>query len=316
MKRDRPKRKDRVLVIGSAGLDIVGRMEEDYLEDTSNPAEIRTTHGGIGRNVAENLAHLGEPVSLITAVGTDQPGNLVLEYLDGCDVDTGGSIRTPQFPTGSYLGVISQSGKRHLALVDMRAMSALTPEYILSRQEQIEQAALVFIDSNLPLKTIRKIIAIARHAQVPICADPASSILAGKLRPYLARFTLVTPNFYEANILCQKNLDPPNEENGLELAREIINLGAEAVVIPMGKEGVCYATSETNGHVPAVETPVIDPTGAGDALTATLIYSRLNDISIDDAVRLGNQAASLTLRHAGTVYPDLTLDMLYSCCGY
>ena len=79
----------------------------------------------------------------------------------------------------------------------------------------------------------------------------------------------------------------------------------------MAAFGVCYATSETSGHVPALRSSVIDPTGVGDALTATVIFGLLNDIPIDDAVRLGVTAASLTLQHRGTVLPDLSLEKLY-----
>jgi pseudouridine kinase len=74
---------------------------------------------------------------------------------------------------------------------------------------------------------------------------------------------------------------------------------------------VVYATSETTGHIPAIRTRISDPTGAGDALTAAILFALLNDIELDDAIRLGVSAASLTLRYSGTVCPDLSLEKLY-----
>ncbi len=56
---------------------------------------------------------------------------------------------------------------------------------------------------------------------------------------------------------------------------------------------------------------MLDPTGAGDALTATVVFSLLNDIPLDDAMRLGVSAASLTLLYPGAVIPDLSLQKLY-----
>jgi pseudouridine kinase len=79
----------------------------------------------------------------------------------------------------------------------------------------------------------------------------------------------------------------------------------------MAEFGVSYATSETSGHIPAVRTQIIDPTGGGDALSATVIYALLNGIPLDEAIRLGVSAASLTLRHRGAVLPDLSLELLY-----
>jgi pseudouridine kinase len=85
----------------------------------------------------------------------------------------------------------------------------------------------------------------------------------------------------------------------------------EIALITLAEFGVVYATSQTSGHISAGLTKIIDPTGAGDALTATVIFALLNDMPLDDAVRLGVTAASLTLRHPGTVIPDLSLEMLY-----
>ena len=61
----------------------------------------------------------------------------------------------------------------------------------------------------------------------------------------------------------------------------------------------------------AIRTRITDPTGAGDAMTAAVLFALLNNIDLDDAIRLGVSAASLTLRHPGSVYPNLTLEGLY-----
>jgi pseudouridine kinase len=82
-------------------------------------------------------------------------------------------------------------------------------------------------------------------------------------------------------------------------------------IITLAQFGVCYATSDTSGYIPAMQTEIMDPTGGGDALTAAVIFALLNDIPLDDAVRLGVSAATLTLRHPGAVRPDLSLEKLY-----
>ena len=99
--------------------------------------------------------------------------------------------------------------------------------------------------------------------------------------------------------------------SALTAARRLVNRGVEIAIITLAKAGVCYSTQDVNGHVPAVRTKVIDPTGSGDALTATVLFGLVNDIPLDDAVRLGVTAASLVLRHPGTVLPELSLERLY-----
>ncbi|MGB9591252.1 MAG: carbohydrate kinase family protein, partial [Candidatus Kryptoniota bacterium] len=94
-------------------------------------------------------------------------------------------------------------------------------------------------------------------------------------------------------------------------AKALVSKGVEIVIITLGEHGLCYATSETSGHIPAIQTDISDPTGAGDALTATVLFALLNEIPLDDAVRLGVSAATLTLQYPGSVIPDLTLEKLY-----
>ena len=87
--------------------------------------------------------------------------------------------------------------------------------------------------------------------------------------------------------------------------------GTDIVVITLAEEGVVYATADASGHVPAMATNFIDSTGASDALTAAVVFGLLNDIPIDEAVRLGASAAALTLSCSDTVCVDLSLELLY-----
>jgi pseudouridine kinase len=88
-------------------------------------------------------------------------------------------------------------------------------------------------------------------------------------------------------------------------------LGVDIAIITMAEFGLGYADANRSGHVPALYTEIVDPTGAGDALTAAVIFALLNDIPLDEAVRLGLSAAALTLRSPGTVAADLSIEKLY-----
>ncbi len=91
----------RILVIGAAGRDVIGRLEQEALRPgVSNPAQIRTGFGGVARNVAENLARLGQPVSLISVVGRDRRGEELLEHAAAAGIDVTPVVRSPDLPTG------------------------------------------------------------------------------------------------------------------------------------------------------------------------------------------------------------------------
>jgi pseudouridine kinase len=300
-----------VLVIGTSGLDIVGRLRGEQLPGTSNPAQIRTSFGGVARNVAENLARLGQAVRLVTAVGDDQAGEQLLQATTEAGVDVQFTLRSSQYPTGAYLAVVNNNGELLLALDDMRAASALSGEFIRQYEGLFQESSLVFIDANLPKETIRTVFTLARRARVPVCADPTSKLLASRLAPYLSRLYMVAQNSEEAGVLCGREINASNRRDAIEAAKCLVADGIDVAVITLAQFGAVYATSETSGHVPAIRTTIADPTGAGDALTATMLFALLNDITIDDAVKLGVTAASMTLRYRGAVVPDLSLEKLY-----
>jgi pseudouridine kinase len=301
-----------VLVIGASGIDMVGRVESGLTAGTSNPAHIRSSLGGVARNVAENLARLGQKAILITAIGDDQIGGQLLNYTEASGVDVGSVLRNSHHPTGSYLGIIDNHGQLAFALDDMRVISGLTPEYIKKNKHIFGQVSTLFVDANVPPKTLRSIFSLARKVNLPVCADPTSKTLAERLFPYLDRMHIITPNANEAEVLAEEPFDPRDHGHALEVARKLVIRGVNFAIITLAEFGVVYATSDNSGHIPAVRTDIVDPTGAGDALTAAVIFALLNGIPPDEAVRLGITAASLTLRCPGAVVDDLSLEKIYN----
>jgi pseudouridine kinase len=300
-----------VLVIGAAGVDIVGHLRSELNPAGPSPARIRTSFGGVARNVAENLVRLGHPVTLLSAIGADQAGEQLLDQAASAGVDVKHVLRNPNYPTGTYVGILSVHGAVKYAVDDMRAVTAITPQFLKENVDLFREASVIFLDANLSKESLRTAFSLARKANRPVCADPTAAGLARRLRPYLGRLQLISPNEVEASVLTEHSIDPSRHDQALSAAKLLVGLGVEIAVISLGEFGLCYATSETNGHIPAIRTQVVDPTGAGDALVSTLIYSLLNDIPVDEAMRLGITAASMTLRHPGAVVPDLSLQKIY-----
>jgi pseudouridine kinase len=304
-----------VLVIGAAGVDIVGQLKGEIDLQTSCPANIRMSFGGQARNVAENLARLGQPVTLITVVGNDQAGEQLLVQAASAGIDTHPVIRTSEHPTGAYLAVVTADGELRFGLDDMRAISVLTPTYLHENEALFKQASLLFVDTNLSKDTMRTAVTLARRAKLPICADATSINLAEKLAKYLPDLSMITLNSAEATVLLGQPRQPANRRWALEAAKSLVSRGVEIAIVTLSKSGVCYATSQTSGHISAIRTKVIDPTGAGAAMTAGVLFALLNEIPLDDAIRLGVCAASLTLGHPGAVMSDLSLEKLYDQLG-
>ena len=299
-----------LLIIGAASIDTKGRADQTIQAGTSTPGSIRVSVGGVGRNIAENLARLGEPVVLLSAVGDDGSGRRILQQAAECDIDTSHMIVDSEHHTAAYLAVLDDTGNAVMSIDDMGINRRLiTPDFVYRRRSLFRDARMIVVDANLSTATLKTIFRMARRYGVPICADPTTASLAPRLCPHLPDLTLVTPNAAEAEALCESPIT--DRESGLVAAHKLISLGVRIAIVTLGATGLIYATSQESGHVPAVECEIVDFTGAGDALTAAVIFGLLNDFPIDEAVRLGARAAALTLESRETVCPTLSLERLY-----
>jgi pseudouridine kinase len=299
-----------VLVIGAASLDLKGHVTGPLHPGASNPGLVRQSVGGVARNVAENLARLGVNVALMTAIGDDAIGQTVLREAREIGIDTGPSIVAEGGRTGAYLAVLDSAGTLHVAVDDMTVLDAITPRYIHDRRKLIAEAAMVVVDANLSPAALETLFGITHKTGVRVCADPTSPLLAERLRPYVPKLALTTPNAAEAEALSGLSIE--DEDEAQRVARYLVTVGTGLVVVTLGEQGLAYATSEESGRFPAIRTKVVDPTGAGDALTAGVIFGLLNELEPVEAVRLGLAAATLTLKCAETVCPDLSLEKLYN----
>jgi pseudouridine kinase len=298
-----------VVVIGAASLDTKGRPKKPLVGGTSNPGYIRVSPGGVGRNVAENLARLGVPTLLLSAVGDDSAGRHVLNATEAGGVDVSRVIVSSESPSATFLAVNDEDGVPVFSIDDMAIMSLVTPKYIYAHRRWIKQAKMVVLDANLSPPAIKSAVALAAKWDIPVCVDPVSVALAPRVRPYLSQLQMVVPNEDEAQVLC--GLPARDRFEATTAAQKLVADGVGIAVITLGEKGLVYATSDESGYIPAINIEVTDPTGGGDALTGTVVFGLVNGFAVSEAVRLGVSAATLTLTCTDTVSPHLSLDALY-----
>jgi pseudouridine kinase len=300
-----------VLVIGGAGLDAKGRPQQALQPLTSNPGAIRFSFGGVARNIAENLARLEVPTILLTALGDDAPGKLIVEHNEAAGIDMSHALIVPGASSSSYIAVLDAEGDLSVAVSDYHLVAQLSPEFLRENEDLFAEATMVVIDCNLSEAALETIFELAETHDLRVCADPTSVPLAGRLCNHLGKLFMIAPNADETTALCGLSNPATDTDTAVKAARFLVSLGVSVAIVTLGELGLAYADTNGGGHIPAIRSHVVDATGAGDALTAGVIFGLLNNIPIDEAMRLGVSAAALTIASTESVLPELTQELLY-----
>jgi pseudouridine kinase len=300
-----------VLVIGSAGIDIKAKTLQDIQWEQSNPGIVRNSVGGVARNIGENLARLEVKTVLLSAIGRDAPGRLVLRKSEQGGVDVSHVRVVRDGRTGTFVTLLKPNGDKLAAVHDFDIMEYVNRAYLTKHIDLFAKARMIVIDMNLNDEALATVFELAGRFNVRVAADPTTPLLAGRLCDFLPQLYLVTPNEGETAALCRLDNPATTHDTAIDAARQLVTMGAKIAVVTLGESGLAYADANGGGYIRAVRTQVVDSTGAGDALSGAVIFGLLNEVDLDEAVRLGTTAASLTLGSRETVLPDLSVELLY-----
>ena len=291
-----------VVVVGGMNLDTLARISGDTVPASSNPGTTSTAHGGVGRNVAENLARLGSPVRLVGVVGQDDAGEALLDHLTTLDVDVRGVRRSGDCATGTYTAVLDRAGDLVIGVADMAATDRLGPEDIGA--DDLRGASWLVLDGNLRPDTVAHCLALAGAADVPVVLDPVGVAKAARLGALPGLHTF-TPNHDE--LLAWAGTDDVDAARAHAHAQ-----GIDVVWLREGAEGSTLHTGDgTTTRVALPPAEVVDVTGAGDAMLAAYVHRLRAGDPVVPAAWFAAAAAWLTVGSATTVRHDLTEDLVH-----
>ena len=294
----------KVVVIGASNLDVKGRSVTKTFSRTKNPGKVELSAGGVGRNVAENIARLGIPSLLLSAVGSEGFSDIILNSAKQAGVDTSRVLRTNS-GSGIFLAIINTRGELDASISDMSALNKITPEYILDNSDALNGANYMILDADIPESTLALCLSLAKDRKIPVCIEPVSPAKAHSLTDYLADIDMTTPNREELEAMVNRTLS--SEDDIRQAGNELLDKGVNYVVITLGAEGVYCVSKDYNGFIPSIRTMVVNSVGAGDALTAGVVSGFLRDMSFEDSIKLGIASATITITEDGAVSSNLTL---------
>ena len=299
---------DYVVGIGAANVDIYGKSKIKIKTHYDHPSIISTSVGGVTRNVLENMSLLGNQTKLLSAVGDDVYGDLIIKHSKDVGIDVSNVIKVAGYSSGLFMQVKDDDNDMYLALCDMSVNEKIDTKYIISKNRIIEKSKAIIIDPSLNENVIEEI--IDRYSNIPIFIDPVSDNYAKKIKPYIGKIFACKPNKSELEVLSSIKIE--KEEDVKKAGKILLDKGLQRLYVSLGREGCVYMDKKDN-YIKKTMSPVekiVNASGAGDAFFATIIHSYLNNIEIDKALDYGNAAGIIALNSDSPINSNLSIRLI------
>jgi sugar/nucleoside kinase (ribokinase family) len=238
-----------------------------------------------------------EQVGLVGGVGHDLPVE-ALAWLKSSGFDTAGLHASAQWPTLRAWQLLETDGRRtQVWRVPGPAIGAQLGrhlEYLPDSYRQARGFHLGVHPEDPDLDFIRALRAHGAIVSIEPFRPAARPLAEAELRALLSAGQIFSPNQEEA-----ASLVGPAEP--LELIRRLVAAGAEVVALRRGERGAIVHRADTGEtwHIPAIETPVVDPTGAGNAFCGGFLAGWVQTGDLRLAGLDGAVAASFLVEQVG-----------------
>lgn len=297
-------KKEYIVTIGSANIDVAGYSHGSLNYADSNPGKIKFTPGGVGRNIAHNLALLGQSSWLLTAVGSDFYGQSLLAQTRTPGVHVDKCLVVSDENTSSYLSLLDNTGEMLVAINDMGITDHISAAFLTPHADFIRGAKVIVADCNISEEALAWIVENA--GSTPVFVDPVSAWKCVKIRERLGQIHTLKPNRLEAETLSGIAL--AGREDVAKVAAWFHERGLNRLVLSMGGDGVYYSDIHgENGWSRPIKTNVINVTGAGDAMMAGLASCWVDNVPFIDSVRFAQGCAAMALASEYTNNPNLSI---------
>ena len=282
-----------IVVIGAVFVDIKGYPSRTYIPGGRNAGKVRYVHGGVSRNIAEDLGNLGlEPVFL-SLVNPSGVGEDVLLRLQEHNVDIRYVRQVPE-GMGTWLAVFDNNNDVCASISHRPDLMPLLNLLQAEGNPLFAAADSVLLELDLDEPVVEEIYRLKHKYNTRIFAAVSNINIALERRAFLQQTDCFVCNRQEAGVLFSVEF---GEESPDVLARQLSELvtGAEipAMIVTLGAEGAIWADMHgRSGVCPAQQVPVADTTGAGDAFFAGVAAGLTYGKDLEEACGIGVRLAS------------------------
>ena len=293
-----------IVVVGNVFVDIKGFPEDFYIPGGRNSGSVQIVHGGVGRNVAEDIGNVELRPVFVSMVDDTAEGADVLRKLNNHRVNTDYVVTVPD-GMGIWLAVFDESGDVVGSISKRPNMDAMVQLLDEKGDEIFSGADSIVIEIDLDKEVVKRVLKYARKYEKKVYAVVANMSIASLRRDFLQDIDCFVCNVQEAGILFVSDFSDFSPEQLFEaLSQNLANADFPSMIVTMGSRGAVYATKDgLCGVYPASSVTVRDTTGAGDAFCAGVAIGLTYGKSMPEAVEIGTRLAASVITVAENVCP-------------
>ena len=293
-----------IVVFGATFVDVKGYPVAQYIPAGRNVGRVIQVHGGVSRNVVEDIANLELKPTFVTVLDHSGISTDVLEKLNKHNVNTKYVVRTDD-GLGTWLAIFDNSGDVLASISKRPELAALEGVLDQYGDEIFADADSIVVEIDMEVPILKKIFALAEKYHKDVYAVVSNMSIAMERRDLIMKVSCLVCNDQEASMLFSEEYEAKTMEEMSELLVNKIQLAhIKQMVVTMGELGAVYADINGNhGVIPPQKVDVIDTTGAGDSFFAGVAAGLTYGKTLEEACIIGTRLASSVISTKENVCP-------------
>lgn len=293
-----------IVVIGAVFVDIKGYPEGNFNPTDRNVGKVEHIHGGVGRNVAEDIANCELRPTFVSLVDRSGTGEDVIRKLRTHKVNTDYIVKTSN-GMGTWLAVFDKDGDVCASISQRPDLMPIADTLDAQGDEIFSKADSIILEIDMDKEIVKKTFRLAKKHNKKVFAVVANMSIALERRDFLQSTDCFICNLQEAGILFSDDYTEKSaEEMVLLLSRKVQAARIPCMIVTMGSRGAVYADMHgAKGFCPARKVNVKDTTGAGDAFCAGVAIGLTYGQTLEESCNIGAHLAASVIVTSENVCP-------------
>lgn len=304
-----------IVVIGAVFVDVKGYPEANFIPNGRNAGRVEHVHGGVGRNVAEDIANCELRPTFVSLVDESGDGADVIRKLNNHKVNTDYIWKTRD-GMGTWLAVFDNDGD--VAASISKRPNLLPIADILDKHgdEIFAEADSIICEIDIDKEIVKRVFRLAKKHDKKVFSVVGNMSIALERRDFMKSIDCFVCNIQEAGLLFFDDYSGKTPEDMVEiLSEKVIAAQISSMIVTMGGKGAVYADIHGDkGWCPARNVEVKDTTGAGDSFCAGVSIGLTYGKCLREACEIGSMLAASVIVTTESVCPrflprELGIDM-------